>query len=59
MKTIHIMCMSKTDIYVSQNKEKKRKYFCQGCLQYFSSKNMLTEHVEVCLSINGAQSVRL
>ena len=24
----------------------------------FSSKNVLTEHKEVCLSINGAQSVR-
>ena len=25
----------------------------------YSSKNILTEHKEVCLSINGAQSVRL
>ena len=25
----------------------------------FSSKNVLTEHKEVCLSINGTQSVRL
>ena len=36
-------------IYVSQNK----KYFCK------SGKNVLTEHKELCLSINGAQSVRL
>ena len=27
-------------------------------MQCFSSKNILTEHKEVCLSINGAQSVR-
>ena len=27
-------------------------------MQYFRSKNVLTEHKEVCLSINGAQSVR-
>ena len=28
-------------------------------LQCFSSRNVLTKHKEVCLSINGAQSVRL
>ena len=31
----------------------------KSCLQYFSSKNVLTEHKRVCLNINGAQSVRL
>ena len=30
-----------------------------SCLQCFSSKNVLTEHNEVCLSINWVQSVRL
>ena len=34
------------------------KYFCKSCLQSFSCKNVLTEHKEVCLNINGAQSVR-
>ena len=29
------------------------------CLQCFSSRNMLAKHKEVCLSMNGAQSVRL
>ena len=38
---------------------KNKKYFCKSCLQCFSSTNLLTEHKEVCLSINGAQSVRL
>ena len=28
-------------------------------MQCFVSKNKLTEHKEVCLSLNGAQSVRL
>ena len=37
---------------------KNKKYFCKSCLQCFSSTNLLTEHKEVCLSINGAQSVR-
>ena len=40
-------------------KNKNKKYFCKSCLQYFSSKNGLNNHKEVCLSINGAQSVRL
>ena len=42
-----------------KTKNKNKKYFCRSCLQCFSSKNMLTKHKEVCLSINGAQSVRL
>ena len=42
-----------------RTKNKNKKCFCRSCLQCFSSKNMLTKHKEVCLSINGAQSVRL
>ena len=42
-----------------KTKNKSKKYFCKSCLQCFSSKNMLMKHKEACLSINGAQSVRL
>ena len=42
-----------------KTKNKNKKYFCKSSLQCFSSKNVLTEHKEVCLSINGAQYVRL
>ena len=42
-----------------KTKNKNKKYFCKSCLQCFSSKNVLTEHKEFYLSINGAQSVRL
>ena len=42
-----------------KTENKNKKYFCKCCLQSFSSKNVLTEHEKVCLSINGAQSVRL
>ena len=42
-----------------KTKNKNKKYFCKGCLQCFSSKHVLTEHKEICLSINGAQSIRL
>ena len=41
-----------------KTKNKNKKYFCKSCLECFSSKNVLTKHKEVCLSINGAQSVR-
>ena len=40
-----------------KTKNKNKKYFY--CFQCFSSKNVLTEHKEVCLSINGVQSVKL
>ena len=42
-----------------KTKNKNKKYFYKSCLQWFSSKNVLTKHKEACLSINGAQSVRL
>ena len=38
---------------------KNKKYFCKGCLQCFSTKNVLTKNKKVCLRIKGAQSVRL
>ena len=42
-----------------KTKNKNKKHFFKSCLQCFSSKNVLTEHKKVCLSINGAPSVRL
>ena len=42
-----------------RTRNKNKKYLCKSILQCFSSKNVLPEHKEVCLSINGAQSVRL
>ena len=42
-----------------KTKNKNKKYFCKSCLQCFSSKHVLTEHEEDCLSINGKQSVKL
>ena len=61
MKTSHIMCISKilTDLCFTKQRIKTKKYFCKSCLWCFSSKNVLTEHKKVWLSINGAQSVSL
>ena len=35
-----------------KTKNKNKKCFCKRCLQCFSSKNVLTEHKEICFSIN-------
>ena len=42
-----------------KTKNKTKKHFFKSCLQCFTSKNVLTKDKEVCLSINGAQSVSL
>ena len=42
-----------------KTKNKNKKWFCKSCLQYFSSEKVLVKHKEDCLSINGAQSVKL
>ena len=39
-----------------KTKNKNKKYFYKSCLLL---QNVLTEHKEVCLSINGEISVRL
>ena len=43
----------------NKTKNKNKKYFCKSCLECFSSKKVLSNHKEVCLSINVVQSVRL
>ena len=42
-----------------KTKNKNKKQFYKSCFPCFSGKDVLTEHKEVCLSINGTQSVRL
>ena len=42
-----------------KTKNKNKKYFCKSFLQFFSSKNVLNNHKEVYLRINGTQSVKL
>ena len=39
-------------------KNKNKKYFCKCCLQCYSSENVLIEHKENYLIINGKQSVK-
>ena len=40
-----------------KTKNNNKKHFCKNCLQCFSNKNLLTEHKEISLSINGTQPV--
>ena len=42
-----------------KTKHKNKKWFCKSCLQCFSSENILIKHKEVCLRINGQQSINL
>ena len=42
-----------------KTKNKNKKWFCKNCLQCFSNKNVLAEHKEDCLIVNGKQSVKL
>ena len=36
-----------------KTKNKNKKWFCKSCLQCFSKEDVLIEHKEYCLSING------
>ena len=54
---VHIKYFDRFMFHKTKNKNKKS--FCKSCLQCFSTKNALTEHNEICLKINGAQSVKL
>ena len=60
MKTSHITCISKINrLMFNTTKNKNKNYFCRCCLQWFRSENVLTEHKENCLVINGKQNVKL
>ena len=43
----------------NQWKHKERKHFCMYCLQCFSSERILANHVNNCLTINGAQAINM
>ena len=43
----------------NQSKHKERKHFCMYCLQCFSSERILANHVNDCLTINGAQAINM
>ena len=49
MNLFFIMCTLKilTDLCLIKQNTKGKKYFFKGCLQCFSSKNVLTDHKKI------------
>ena len=43
----------------SQTKHEHKKHFCMYCLQCFSREDVLTEHKNNCISINGKQAINM
>ena len=43
----------------NQTKNENKKHFCMYCLQCFSSESILANHVNNCLTINGAQAINM
>ena len=42
-----------------QNKHEPQKHFCMYCLQCFSREDVLTKHINNCISINGKQAINM
>ena len=61
MKLNHIMCTTKilTNLYLTKQKIKAKKYFCKYCLQCFRNKKVLNEHKDICLKTNCKRIVKL
>ena len=55
----YVYIKDKNRFMCNKTKNKNKKYFCQCCLQCFSSEKILIEHKENGLVINGEQSVKL
>ena len=43
----------------NQTKHEHRKHFCMYCLHCFSREDVLTEHKNNCISINGKQAIKM
>ena len=43
----------------NQTKHKERKHFCMNCLQCFSSEQILINHKENCIQVNGQQAINM
>ena len=43
----------------NQTQHQHKKLFCMYCLQYFSSNDILNEHTNNCLIINGKQAIKM
>ena len=55
----NIMSLLMTLTHSCTTNHKERKHFCMYCLQCFSSERILANHVNNCLTINGAQAINM
>ena len=58
-KSHYVYIKSFNRLMFNKKNNKNKKYFCRYCLQCFSSENVLTEHEENYLIINGKQNIKL
>ena len=45
--------------FLNQTKHEHRKHFCMHCLQCFSSEEVLNNHKNNCIQVNGTQAVKM
>ena len=55
----HVLIKDFNAFMHNQSKHKERKHFCMYCLQCFSFERILANHVNNCLTINGAQAINM
>ena len=56
-KSYYVFIKNFNRLMYSKTKHKDRKHFCMACLQNFTTKEILNNHRERCLSINSTQAV--
>ena len=55
-KSHYVLIKDFNRLMYSKTKQKDKKHFCMACLQNFTTKEILNNHRERYLSINGAQA---
>ena len=43
----------------NQSKHEHKKHFCMYCMQCFSSEQVLNNHKDNCIMINGKQAIKM
>ena len=56
-KSHYVLIKDFNRLMYSKTKHKDKKHFCMACLQNFTTKELLNNHRERCLSNNDTQAV--
>ena len=54
----HVFIKDFNRLMFTKSKNTNKKYFCMSCLQNFSTEEILNNHRERCLLINGTQAAK-